>query len=61
MWSISVLRSVASHCRPGARLATYTVARNVRDDLTRLGFSVTKCKGLPPKRDRLEAVFAPVL
>jgi tRNA 5-methylaminomethyl-2-thiouridine biosynthesis bifunctional protein len=59
MWSTSVLRAVAEHCRPGTRLATYTVARSVRDDLMQLGFSVTKCKGLPPKRDRLEAVFEP--
>jgi tRNA 5-methylaminomethyl-2-thiouridine biosynthesis bifunctional protein len=60
MWSASVLQAVAGHCRPGTRLATYTVARGVRDDLMQLGFSVTKCRGLPPKRDRLEAVFAPL-
>jgi tRNA 5-methylaminomethyl-2-thiouridine biosynthesis bifunctional protein len=57
MWSASVLQAVAQRCRPGARLATYTVARKVRDGLAQLGFSVIKCKGLPPKRDRLEAVF----
>jgi tRNA U34 5-methylaminomethyl-2-thiouridine-forming methyltransferase MnmC len=57
MWSVPVLQAVTLHCRPGTRLATYTVARGVRDGLTQLGFSVTKCKGLPPKRDRLEAVF----
>jgi tRNA 5-methylaminomethyl-2-thiouridine biosynthesis bifunctional protein len=59
MWSLSVLEAIACRCRTGARLATYTVARSVRDDLMRLGFAVTKCQGLPPKRDRLEAVFAP--
>jgi tRNA 5-methylaminomethyl-2-thiouridine biosynthesis bifunctional protein len=57
MWSDSVLQAVAQHCRPGTGLATYTIARKVRDGLAHLGFSVTKCKGLPPKRDRLEAVF----
>jgi tRNA 5-methylaminomethyl-2-thiouridine biosynthesis bifunctional protein len=59
MWSASVLQAVTFHCRPGTRLATYTVARSVRDGLTQLGFSVTKCQGLPPKRDRLEAVLEP--
>jgi tRNA 5-methylaminomethyl-2-thiouridine biosynthesis bifunctional protein len=59
MWSASVLQAVTWHCRPGTRLATYTVARSVRDGLTQLGFSVTKCQGLPPKRDRLEAVLEP--
>jgi tRNA 5-methylaminomethyl-2-thiouridine biosynthesis bifunctional protein len=57
MWSAPVLQAVAQHCRPGTRLATYTIARKVRDGLAQLGFSLTKCKGLPPKRDRLEAVF----
>jgi tRNA 5-methylaminomethyl-2-thiouridine biosynthesis bifunctional protein len=59
MWSASVLQAVTLHCQPGTRLATYTVARSVRDGLKQLGFSVTKCQGLPPKRDRLEAVLEP--
>jgi len=58
MWSASTLQAVAAHCRPGTTLATYTIARRVRDGLTQAGFVVKKCQGLPPKRDRLEAVFA---
>jgi len=58
MWSAATLQAVALLCRPGTTLATYTIARRVRDGLTNAGFSVKKCPGLPPKRDRLEAVFA---
>ena len=57
MWSVATLQAVALLCRPGTTLATYTIARRVRDGLTTAGFSVKKCPGLPPKRDRLEAVF----
>lgn len=57
MWSESTLQAVATHCQPGTTLATYTIARRVRDGLANAGFSVRKCQGLPPKRDRLEAVF----
>lgn len=57
MWSIDTLQAVAMLCRPGTTLATYTIARQVRDGLTQAGFAVKKCQGLPPKRDRLEAVF----
>ena len=59
MWSAQTLHLVAQHCRPGTTLATYTVARGVRDRLQQLGFSVEKCPGLPPKRDRLQAVLRP--
>ena len=57
MWSADTLQAVAQHCRPGTTLATYTVAKDVRTRLQALGFSVAKCPGLPPKRDRLQAVF----
>lgn len=57
MWSLSTLQAVALHCRPGTTLASYTVAKSVCEGLKQLGFLVSKCKGLPPKRDRLEAVF----
>ncbi len=59
MWSAEALHLVAQHCRAGTRLATYTVARSVRERLQQLGFRVEKCPGLPPKRDRLQAVFGP--
>jgi tRNA 5-methylaminomethyl-2-thiouridine biosynthesis bifunctional protein len=59
MWSAQTLHLVAQHCGPGTALATYTVARSVRERLRQLGFSVEKCPGLPPKRDRLQAVLRP--
>jgi tRNA 5-methylaminomethyl-2-thiouridine biosynthesis bifunctional protein len=59
MWSAETLQLVAQHCRPGTTLATYTVARSVREYLRQLGFRVEKCPGLPPKRDRLQAVLRP--
>lgn len=58
MWSPATLQAVASHCRPGTPLATYSVAASVRMALQQLGFRVEKCPGLPPKRHRLRAVFA---
>ena len=57
MWSPATLGAVAAHCKPGARLGTYTIAKSVRQALGELGFQVKKCQGLPPKRDRLEAVM----
>ena len=59
MWSYATLQAVARHCRPGATLATYTVAHRVREALEQLGFRVEKRQGLAPKRHRLEAVFLP--
>jgi len=57
MWSEQTLALVAQRCQPGTRLATYTVAGVVRRHLTTLGFEVCKSAGLPPKRERLQAVF----
>src|ERR1035437_10297111 len=59
MWSCATLQAVALHCRAGTTLATYSVARSVCDGLRQLGFRVEKCPGLPPKRQRLQAVFCP--
>ncbi len=59
MWSFATLRQVARHCRAGTPLASYSVALPVREDLKRLGFAVRKCPGLPPKRHRLQARYAP--
>ena len=60
MWSRATLQAVAHHCRIGTTLATYTVARSVRDVLEQLGFGVEKPPGLPPKRQQLQAVFSPL-
>ncbi|MDF1485154.1 FAD-dependent 5-carboxymethylaminomethyl-2-thiouridine(34) oxidoreductase MnmC [Ramlibacter sp. H39-3-26] len=59
MWSADTLKTVARFARRGTRLATWSVARAVRDALAQQGFQATKAPGLPPKRERLEAVFEP--
>ncbi|WP_334133524.1 FAD-dependent 5-carboxymethylaminomethyl-2-thiouridine(34) oxidoreductase MnmC [Tepidimonas sp.] len=59
MWGPEVLRAVARLSRPGTRLATWTVARVVRDGLRAVGFEVDKAPGLPPKRHCLRAVYTP--
>ncbi|VWX63523.1 tRNA (mnm(5)s(2)U34)-methyltransferase / FAD-dependent cmnm(5)s(2)U34 oxidoreductase [Burkholderiales bacterium 8X] len=59
MWSPETLRAVSRFAREGTRIATWTVARAVIDGLVQNGFSVRKTAGVPPKRDRLEGVFAP--
>jgi tRNA 5-methylaminomethyl-2-thiouridine biosynthesis bifunctional protein len=59
MWDAYTLKAVARLCHRGTRLATWTVAREVRDGLKQCGFEVQMVAGLPPKRDRLEATFMP--
>ena len=55
MWTAPVMAAVAARSRPGARAATFTVARAVRDHLTAAGFTVEKRPGFGRKRQRLEA------
>lgn len=57
MWSEAILAEVGAHCRPGTRLATFTVAGFVRRGLQAAGFAVAKCPGHGRKRERLEAEF----
>lgn len=59
MWSLATLRELVRHCRTGTLLASYSVALQVRENLKQLGFEVRKCPGLPPKRHRLQACYAP--
>jgi tRNA 5-methylaminomethyl-2-thiouridine biosynthesis bifunctional protein len=59
LWDLAACKAVARCCRRGTRIATWTVARSVRDALTQCGFIVQKCPGSPPKRDRLEGEFNP--
>ncbi len=59
IWDAYTLKAVAQRCRRGTRLATWTVARPVRDALAQAGFTVHKRPGIPPKRDRIEAVYDP--
>ncbi|HCK83580.1 MAG TPA: FAD-dependent cmnm(5)s(2)U34 oxidoreductase, partial [Hyphomonadaceae bacterium] len=57
MWSESVFAQVARLSKPGARLATYSVAGAVRRGLETVGFEVEKKPGFGAKRERLEARF----
>jgi tRNA 5-methylaminomethyl-2-thiouridine biosynthesis bifunctional protein len=59
LWDLPACKAVARCCRRGTRIATWTVARSVRDALVQCGFIVKKCPGSPPKRDRLEGEFNP--
>lgn len=55
MWSRPVLRLVAERSAPGAALATWSVAGEVRRGLADAGFSVARRPGFGGKRERLEA------
>lgn len=57
MWSESVLRAVARLSRPGARLATYTAAGQVRRSLQDAGFAVELAEGFGRKRDMIRARY----
>ncbi|MBX3511354.1 MAG: bifunctional tRNA (5-methylaminomethyl-2-thiouridine)(34)-methyltransferase MnmD/FAD-dependent 5-carboxymethylaminomethyl-2-thiouridine(34) oxidoreductase MnmC [Hyphomonadaceae bacterium] len=58
MWSPALFRRIAALSAPGARLATYTVAGEVRRGLEAVGFTVEKRPGFAVKRERLEGRFA---
>lgn len=55
MWSSALWPELASRTKPGARIATFTVAGTVRRGLADLGFEVEKKPGHGRKRERLEA------
>ncbi|MET0541055.1 MAG: FAD-dependent 5-carboxymethylaminomethyl-2-thiouridine(34) oxidoreductase MnmC [Variovorax sp.] len=58
-WSPETLKAVSRLARRGSCIATWTIARAVRDGLAQQGFKVKKAPGLPPKRDCLRGVFDP--
>jgi tRNA 5-methylaminomethyl-2-thiouridine biosynthesis bifunctional protein len=57
LWAPELMREVAAHSQKGTRIATYSVARVVRDTLQAVGFIVKRVEGIPPKRHRLEGIF----
>ncbi|THU00695.1 FAD-dependent oxidoreductase [Lampropedia puyangensis] len=60
IWSLDTLKAVARCCIAGhTQLATWCVARNVRDALAQCGFQVERVAGTPPKKHNLKALFAP--
>lgn len=58
IWSPEVARELARMAKPGATLATWTVAGGVRAALSGAGFVVEKRPGLPPKREMLTGRYA---
>ncbi len=59
IWDLHTFKAVARCCRRGTRIATWTIARSVRDALAQCGFVVKKVPGIPPKRDNLQGEFSP--
>ena len=57
MWADALWPEIAARSRPGARVATFTVAGAVRRGLASVGFEVEKQPGFGRKRERLEAQF----
>ena len=57
MWSEEVLTQIGRLTAPGGRVATFTVAGDVRRGLAAAGFEVEKRPGFGRKRERLEAIF----
>jgi tRNA 5-methylaminomethyl-2-thiouridine biosynthesis bifunctional protein len=58
MWATSLYGRIAERSRPGANIATFTVAGAVRRGLADAGFDVAKAPGHGRKRERLEAKLA---
>ncbi|MBC7444733.1 MAG: FAD-dependent 5-carboxymethylaminomethyl-2-thiouridine(34) oxidoreductase MnmC [Polaromonas sp.] len=59
IWDVHIFKAVARRCRRGTRVATWTVARSVRDSLAQCGFVMQKVPGTPPKRDNLQGQYQP--
>ena len=57
MWQPPLFRQLARVAKPGARLATYTVAGSVREGLAGAGFVCEKREGFGSKRQCLSAVW----
>ena len=57
MWQDALFSLMARHSAPETTVATFSVARQVRDQLSANGFSIKKAKGFGRKRDMLTACF----
>lgn len=57
MWSAGIMKALAARSHNQTRLATFTVAGDVRRALIEAGFDVTKQAGFGRKRHRLEVHF----
>jgi tRNA 5-methylaminomethyl-2-thiouridine biosynthesis bifunctional protein len=59
MWEPRIFKALARLAAPAASLATWTVARSVRDGLTSAGFRVQQAQGFGGKREMSQARFEP--
>ncbi len=59
MWQPRVLKALGRMAAPGATLATWSAARELRDGLVAAGFEVQRAAGVGGKRDITLARFAP--
>lgn len=57
MWSLEVCKGIANLSKYGTILSTYSVARSVRENLEKSGFSVEKRSGFATKKEMLRAKF----
>ena len=57
MWHSTLVQQMAALSKPGARVATYTVAGAVKRALTDAGFEIAKRPGFGRKREMLSAQF----
>jgi tRNA 5-methylaminomethyl-2-thiouridine biosynthesis bifunctional protein len=57
MWSPAILRALARLAAPAATLATWSVAAEVQQNLSRVGFAVEKHPGFGAKREMLRARY----
>jgi tRNA 5-methylaminomethyl-2-thiouridine biosynthesis bifunctional protein len=57
LWSAGIMHELARLAAPGATLATWTVARAVRERLAQAGFAVEKRPGFGRKREMLAASY----
>jgi len=55
LWTEAMSRMLAARSRPGATLASFTVAGQVRRHLSQAGFAVSRAAGFGGKRQRLVA------
>ncbi len=57
LWDEDLFKSIANLSRLGTTVATYTVARKIRDNLESVGFTIKKVKGFGQKREMLTATM----
>lgn len=60
IWNSELFNLIANLSHSRTTVASFTVARPVRDELNRVGFKITKRKGFGTKREMLMADVAPM-